>query len=187
MNEYTKWLSLVKEAKQESNPSFLTPCLFDGPRKVSKEDIDQVTQELEDAQKLKEKKEKAAREEASYRQERQKFHDTFADAQRRREHWYSQQGSGSRRWDSFHNAGNGSKRSPNHKTHQQSHRSSDSKRGSQTEKENPFSTNGTHYGVLDIPRNATEATIKKAYRKVRHSSIFLHLCYLCFPLNTMRT
>lgn len=168
VNEYHKWLALAEEAKQEPSPAFLTPCLFDGPQKVTKDEIKQVHQELEEARKLKERKEKNAREEASYRHERQKFQDAFNDAQRRKEHWYNHQSSSSRRWDSFNNHGDGggTKRSPNKKAHQHSYNQSDRRRPSQTGRDSQFSSSATHYGVLEIQHNATDADIKKAFRKL---------------------
>lgn len=173
VNEYSKWLGLVDDAKQQGEPSpaYLSACLFDGPQKVSREEYNQVKLELDEARKLKERKEKSAREEASYRHERQKFHDAFTDAQRRRDNWYSQQGSGSRRWDSFTGDGIGgsTKRSPKPRTQQQqSQRQPDFRRGSQTWTDigNVSPPGGTHYAVLDLPHNATESDIKKAYRKM---------------------
>jgi tetratricopeptide (TPR) repeat protein len=176
--EYKRWLELVEDAKRSpgSCAAFMTPCLFDGPRNVSHEDINQVKAELEEAQKMKERKENAAREEASFRHERQRFHEHFSDAQRRRDHWFNQQGAGaSRRWDSF-NEGFGTRRSPKQKNNQ-SNRSSDSRRSFQNDNnnssnsENTINAFSTHYGVLQVSQNATEADIKKAYRKVSCSNI----------------
>ena len=167
-----KWLELVEEVRKspDSYAAFIHPCLFDGPKTVTEEDIAQVKTELEEMQKEKERKQNHARDEASYRQERQKFHDAFTDAQRRRDHWYNQQGTGSsRRWDSF-NDGPGSKRSPKQKNKHQSYNRSDSRpsqnSGYASRAQNNAATAGTHYGVLEVTRSANEAEIKKAYRKV---------------------
>ncbi|CAB9529616.1 Translocation protein SEC63 homolog [Seminavis robusta] len=164
-----RYLELVNEAKSSPNScaAFISPCLFDGPRRVSQDDINQVQHELAENKKKLQRKENAAREEASYRGERQRFHDAYADAHRRRENWYNQQGpSGSRRWDSF-NRENGTKRSPRQKNPRQPQSNAGSTRGaSHVGGLNAISTEGTHYSTLQIPFGATQADIKKAYRQM---------------------
>jgi len=172
--EFMRWLQLAEDAKKpDSYATVIAPCLFDGPRDVTNEQIKVTKQELEDVLKLKERKAYAAREQECYRQQREQFHQSYSDAHRRRDHWYNQQGvSGSRRWDSF-DKGPGSKHSPKQRN---SRRNANSRRGSQHTSSWRAETNAnisvTHYSVLQVPQSASEAEIKKAYRKVGRIFIF---------------
>ena len=207
-----EWIKLVEHERKspESGDSFVSPCLFDGPKDVKDDEIGQVKKELEDFQRQKLQKENSAREQAGYNQQREKFHNKFSDAQRRRDEWYNQQGAGtSRRWDSFDN-GPGSKRSPKKKnkgpqqsyTHSSDSRwgfpngstSSHSRRGSahgangyaSRPESNLTSAAGTHYGTLGVTCNATEAEIKKAYRKVIHCGpCSLKICTTSFVFDLL--
>lgn len=195
ISEYKHYLELVDEAKgvPVSATSFVTPCLFDGPRDVSDADIAQVTKELEDVHKAKRKADSTAREEADRRRDRSRWQDAFpgasqwsqqqssSSAHQRRDDWYSQR-SGPRRWDSF--ASRGPRQNSNHhrsrswdreQFHQngssQSNNSESGGRSNRQSQRQPAGSPGSdpsldHYSVLNIESNATEDEIKKAYRKM---------------------
>jgi hypothetical protein len=147
----------------------MTQCFFDGPEKVSNEDLLQVEDELREARREVERKAKAAREDHDAREHRRR---AFDESRRNREHW--QASSGSRHWDSFsdkngtkHNPfsdNSGTKRSP-----WQPQSWSDVRGASQASgrvSEMTIATEGTPYGVLDVPFSASSSDIKKAYRMV---------------------
>jgi tetratricopeptide (TPR) repeat protein len=180
--EYKRWMDKVNQARNDpqSVSLFMTPCLFDGPHEASEKDIAQVKQELDELSKAKSKAEAAARADAEYRQQKQEWQNATSknsqqeDAQRRRDYFYSQKSTSSRRWDSF--ADRGPKRSSK----------PSSSKGSSGEKSKPSSSKGTsgekkkspkksprsraaescHYTVLKIQTNASDADIKKAFRKM---------------------
>jgi len=174
ISEYKRWLELVDEAKRSPRASavFVTPCLFDLPRDATSADISQVKRELDDMYATKRKVEAAAREEASRREERQRWHKSFpnaasqgGDAHRRREGWYNQQDD-SRRWDSF------SGRGPRSSSWQESPRQHQEQKPRSSHRESPsVGSPGSdltkcHYSVLQIQTNASEDQIKKAFRKM---------------------
>jgi tetratricopeptide (TPR) repeat protein len=175
ISEYKRWLHFVEEAKLAPRASavFAFPCLFDGPLDATAADIAQVKRELDDAHSAKRKAEAASREEASRRQERQRWHDSFpstssnsstqSDAHRRREHWYNDDG-GHRRWDSFSNRG------PRSSSTDEPRRPQQNDRGGQRPPPNAGSPGSDlskcHYTVLELRRNATDNEIKKAFRRL---------------------
>jgi molecular chaperone DnaJ len=160
-----------------------TPCLFDSPKDIATDELEKVKQELQDVTRSKRMAENSARSEASFNSSRhQWYQESFGrtdpgGAQQRREQWYSQKASSSRRWDSF--AGRSPKREQNsgaQGTSQQSQQRSQSQNGfngsssyRQQRKVNvsPGSDPSLdHYAVLGIARNASDSQIKKAYRKM---------------------
>jgi tetratricopeptide (TPR) repeat protein len=169
--DYTKYLDLVNETKTtpQSSALLMTQCFFDGPEKVSNEDILQVEDELRGARREVERKAKAAREDHDAREHRRR---AFDESRRNREHW--QASSGFRHWDSFSDK-NGTKRNPfsdnngTKRSPQQPQARSNVRGASQASgrvAEMTISTEGTPYGVLDVPFNASSSEIKKAYRMV---------------------
>ena len=185
--DYNKWLQLVDMAKRSPDDPDLstTPCLFDSPKDIASEEVEKVKQELQDVVRSKQMAENAARSEASFNaSRRQWYQESFGrsdpgDAQQRREHWYSQKASSSRRWDSF--AGRSPKR-------EQKAEGSRQEQQQRSQSQNGFSGAGSssssyrqqrkvnvspgsdpsldHYAVLEIARNASDSQIKKAYRKM---------------------
>lgn len=178
--EYKRFIEMVNQARRDPSsfsPS-LSPCTFDGPNDASDNDMAQVKQELADAEKIKTAAEASARAEAAYRKEKERRQkDTFnnsqqGEAQRRRDYFYSQQRD-SRRWDSFAERGPkksstkpGSKGSPQSKKKDSSKSSRQRSNKSREKSGTSIANTGDHYSVLGVQRNATEAEIKKAYRKM---------------------
>ena len=126
--EYERYIQLVLEARRNTKDGDAakssivvdTPCVFDGPKEVSDKDLESVRGELDEVKKNKAAAERNARAEETQRQNRNKWYSqTFGDsatgsshsssaqddAYGRREHWYSEQSSSSRRWDSFNGRG----------------------------------------------------------------------------------
>lgn len=192
--EFTKWLELVEKAKNSPGDSELwtTPCIFDSPKEISDTDVEKVRKELSEVGRAKRMAEYTARSEASFRDSRRRWYEEsfgrndMGSAQQRREQWYNQQGTSSRRWDSF--AGRSAKRdtkpggqdtepdqSQQRRPQQQYgfHYGSHERNGSSNRQEwqpqrSPVSNNvSDHYSVLDVGRNASESQIKRAYRQVR--------------------
>ena len=173
--EYNRWLEMVNQAKSDpaSVSPLLSPCLFDGPNETKDTEISQVMQELNQAKKVKAAAEATARAEQAYRQQKEKwqndtFNSTRSDAQSRRDYFYSQS-TGSRRWDSFTDRGPKRSSKTNSKKKSADYKESTSKQKSSQEQEKgpaSFSSDDNHYSVLQVDRNATEAEIKKAYRKM---------------------
>jgi hypothetical protein len=192
--EFTKWLELVEKAKNSPGDSELwtTPCIFDSPKEISDTDVEKVRKELLEVGRAKRMAEYTARSEASFRDSRRRWYEEsfgrndMGSAQQRREQWYNQQGTSSRRWDSF--AGRSPKRdtkpggqdtepdqSQQRRPQQQYgfHYGSHERNGSSNRQErqpqrSPVSNNvSDHYSVLDVARNASESQIKRAYRQVR--------------------
>ena len=162
------------ESWSNSPANFINACIFDGPDTMSQGDVQQIKKEMVELQREKvmekERRERAARARAGYSQEQHNFHSSYADAQRNRDRWYNQE-SNSRHWDSF-NSGPGSKRSPKQKNKSRSQNRADPGHGSQSNgygarAQSNTAPAGTHYGVLGVTIGASEAEIKKAYRKVR--------------------
>ena len=163
---------------------------------MSEADVQQIKKEMVDLQRErmmeKERRERAARDSAGYRQEQQNFHSSYSDAQRNRDHWYNQKNS--RHWDSF-NEGPGSKRSPKQKNKSRPQNRADPGRGSQSQgygtrgpnndygarAQSNAAPTGTHYSVLGVTVSASEAEIKKAHRKVRKLSCD-RVCIFYSPL-----
>ena len=171
--EYQRYLKDADTARQSPESYFKMPCVFDGPQKVTDEEYKTAKNELDQVCKKKKQKESRPRNDEGYNQERQKFREaahnssrsTFNSAHRRREQWHNQEGaSGSRCFDPFNN-GPGTKRSPKQRYKQQS-RNTESSRRPSAAPENSVDLSGTHYGVLQIPRSAAQAEIKRAYKTV---------------------
>ena len=167
--EFKRYVDMVNQAKSDpQNCSFLfSPCLFDGPQDVSKEDLAKVKEEMDEVLKAKSQAEAQARSDAAYRKQQQQWqNDSFnnaqrGDAQRRRDFFYSQK-SNSRRWDSFTDRGpkESSKTSSKEPSREQNNSKNDKSPKSSIVNDND------HYSVLRVERNATDAEIKKAYRKM---------------------
>lgn len=191
---YTTQIELCEEYRRSPDTwectigNYIAPCVFEGPNTVSDDELNKAKtelMELQRAQKLeKERREKAARDYAGYRQEQQNFHNSYSEAQRNRDQWYNQN---SGRWDHF-DAGRGTKRSPKQKNKYGSYNNrADSGRGSQNN-ENSNRANGSsapsgnYYVLLGVSLNASVTEIKKAYRKVSHLPddfcVLIHLCVL---------
>jgi tetratricopeptide (TPR) repeat protein len=188
ISEYKRYLELVDEAKNTtlSSTSFVTPCLFDGPRDVSDGDVAQVNKELDDVHKAKRRADAAAKEEVDRRRDRTRWQDSFPqwnqqpshstsgsnNAYQRRDEWYNQQ-SGTRRWDSFSSRGPrpGHARSRSWNSDHQNERTRDNFDDNHSSHGRPAGSPGSdpsldHYTVLNISQNATEDYVKKAYRKM---------------------
>lgn len=209
--EYNRWLELVEKAKRSPHDPDLstTPCLFDSPKEIKDDELKKVKQELEELQRSKQTAENTARSEASFNSSRRQWYqDSFGrsdpgDAHQRREQWYNQKASSSRRWDSF--AGRSPKKEANNKSggqsaRQQQQRSQSSRFNEQrSQSQNGFNgsssyrqqrkvhlspgsdTSLDHYSVLDVARNASGSQIKKAYRKV--CGLCVGWCRLCIRFN----
>jgi len=165
--ELNRWLDMANQARSDphSVSVMLSPCLFDGPHEVSDEDIASVKQEIEEVSKAKRTAERAERAESTYQQQRQKWQDDSfnfpqADAQRRRDFFYSQQSTSSRRWDSF--ADRGPKKSSKNST--KGGNQGQSKSDDYTPKN--IVNESDHYSVLGVSSAASESEIKKAFRKM---------------------
>lgn len=199
--EFSRWIELVVKAKSSANNQDLstTPCLFDSPKEIPDDELSKVKHELEDLKRAKRAAESSARSESNFDSSSQQYYQesfgrsgSSSNAQNRRDQWYNQKASSSRRWDSF--AGRSPKRTGN-KSGQQQQRSQSSRfyheQHSYSQRERFNSSNSSqqnrqaqgspgsdasldHYAVLGIPRNATESQIKKAFRKVCWCSRWLH-------------
>jgi tetratricopeptide (TPR) repeat protein len=179
IQEYKLWLELVDEARKVPHGStgFVTPCVFDGPKDVTDSDISVANSELEGVYIAKRKSETAARQEASRRQERQRWQDNFSNkswqgnAQQRREHWYNQSDGGPRRWDSFSNTEHRSWHNRSNDWHEKDQQQKDSQSSRGYRRSGSVGSPGSdqsidHYTVLGIATSATSDEIKKAYRKM---------------------
>ena len=181
--EYQRWLELVEKAQKSTLDldAMTAPCLFDSPKDIPGSDVAKVRQELLEAMRSKRIAENAARSDATYREDRRRWYEeTFgradqSDAQQRREQWHSQKSASARRWDSF--AGRSPKRESKRPTtppprrgqyeRQQQHQDRSSNNRQNAAQGSPGSDASLdHYAVLGVARNATDAQIKKAYRKV---------------------
>jgi DnaJ-domain-containing protein 1 len=131
---------------------------------------------MDEVLKAKSKAEAGARAEAAYRQQRQKWqsepsnNSQQGDAQRRRDYFYSQKSTSSRRWDSFDDRGPKRSSKPSSKGPSQEQNSSNKKspkkeQNSSNAKKSPKNEDD-HYSVLQLQSTATEAEIKKGYRKM---------------------
>jgi len=163
--EYKRYFEYIDEAKKD--PSNLTsfPCMFDGPHEVSENECANVKQEYDDVLKTKASADAAAKADAAYRQQRQKWQSKSSngsqgDAYRRRDYFYSQKNTGSRRWDSF------ADRKPKKTGKTTSGNSSRDKNEMKSPNNGNHLKSDCHYTVLQLERNATEDQIKKAYRKL---------------------
>jgi tetratricopeptide (TPR) repeat protein len=164
-SEFQRWIEMVYQAKTNPQATSISgsPCLFDGPHEATNEDMVQVKMELSEVLKAKAKADAAAREQARHRQQRERWeNDRFAsqagDAKSRRDYFYSQQSSSSRRWDS--STDRGSTRSTKNNVPNAS---------AGEPKKSPKCTTPSeknHYKVLDVRSDASDNEIKKAYRKL---------------------
>ena len=159
--DFKQWFKYVEEAKQGQSNLEFSACLFDGPHEVSDADVAKMKEEYNDALRMKANADNTAQAEAAYRQQREKWRNESSnanngDAYRRRDFFYK---SGSRRWDSF------ADRKP--KRAGKSSPKPDSGNKKTAPEANGHLTEGDcHYAVLQLKSNATEAEIKKAYRKM---------------------
>ena len=198
ISEYQKWQEFAAEAKRNPKASAAaSPCWFDMPREVTAADTNLVIKELDEAMKAKRRMDAASREETRRRNERQRWHENMhsssfggasndprANAQQRREDWYSQQND-SRRWDSFSGR---NPRSGSTGPSFSSSNSSSSGQGQGHSRSRSWGNGGggaggshsahqrqsigspgsdlsvSHYDVLGISPSATQKEIKKAYR-----------------------
>lgn len=184
--EYKRYIDIVNRARSQTlhfSPS-LFPCIFEGPEEVTKAHLETAEKEMQDAIKEKENANAKARREESWKAQNEKFQQNMfnngrsADPGRFRE-YFSSQSDGSRRWDSFSNRG--PKRShskprpktssqdndPNRYSYKESNSSSSGSDGNNKDSRTmKFTNNSDHYSVLGVSRNATEAQIKKAFRKM---------------------
>lgn len=196
--EYERYIKLVESARDPTTAASSnfdsSPCVFDGPKDVKDSDLSSVQEELNEVKRAKINAENNKRREEVERQNRQNWYqETFGqsqpgDAERRREEWYSQQGRGSRRWDSFngrgpnpqgnssrqsesfHGAGSSARKSKSYRDEQP--RQEQPRQGSRRQderKENVFGSPGSdasicHYKALGISPTATDVEIKKAYK-----------------------
>lgn len=196
--EYERYIHLV-EAARAANASSTAfdnmACVFDLPRDVRDADLFAVKEELNEVTKAKINAENNKRREEAERQSRQNWyqesfgHSKPGDAERRRQEWYSQQGKGSRRWDSFNgrgpnSQGNNANQGESSKgpgassrraySYREDHQQREQQprqetRGQDERKENMFGSPGSdkslcHYKVLQLSSTATESEIKKAYK-----------------------
>ena len=159
--EYNRYIGLVEEAKRYMGAAttLLSPCLFDGPHEVSSKDLEKVRQELAEI------KLEKTRTDAQARQQRQQWKPRTDynsppnnDAQRRRDYFNSHK-SNSRRWDTFGGQSPKQTRKPNNNAKGQN---GSSRSNTKPQRKDP----NCHYTILDVERTATEAQIKKAYRKL---------------------
>jgi curved DNA-binding protein CbpA len=196
--EYERYIKLVESARDPTTAASsnfdCSPCVFDGPKDVKDSDLASVQEELNEVKRAKINAENTKRREEVERQNRQNWYqETFGqsqpgDAERRREEWYSQQGRGSRRWDSFNGRGpnpqgNSSRQSETFRGAGSSARNAKSYRAEQPRqeqprqgsrrqderKENVFGSPGSdtsicHYKALGISPTATDVEIKRAYK-----------------------
>jgi tetratricopeptide (TPR) repeat protein len=179
--DYQRYLDYVQKA-MDGDTSFIrvSPMVFDGPSSVSQESIKSVRDALDEAQKLKrDKQADDDRRRTEYAQRQWRSERFNGDAQRRRENFYQ---SSSRPWDSF--ANRGPRRSPqfsqNDNTRNASNRGGNanqannadraSQNQNQRNRQQQTSRSPRHvkdfYEVLQISYQATQADIKKAYRKL---------------------
>ena len=188
--EYERYIELVTDARKKNGDSTTfknTPCVFDGPKDVSEDDLETVRQELRDVKESKTKAERTAKAEAAQRDQRQRWHseafrqgDTQTDAQWRRQQWYNDQSSSSRRWDSFGGRGpNRSKEQTWREQKQEQYGGTSSNGARYSYRHESYSSNQErtvqsprlgdstdHYNLLKISREASDAQIKKAYRQM---------------------
>lgn len=188
ISEYKRYLDLVDEVKgvEITATSFVSPCLFDGPRDVSNADVALVNKELEEVYKAKLRADTAAREEAERRRDRSRWQDAFpqwnpnvgqtggpaggtSNAYQRRDQWHNQP-DGSRRWDTFASRGprptHNRSRSWNNSANNNNNFEENHSAHSHGIKGSPGSDLSLdHYGVLNVNRDASDDDIKKAYRK----------------------
>lgn len=165
ISEFKRWIEMVNQAKTnpQSIPVSMSPCLFDGPHEATEEDVAQVRMELDEVTKAKTKAEAAAKAETRYRQQRERWQnekfnkEQAGDAQSRRDYFYSQQSSSSRRWDSFANRG---------PTRSAKNNSKNSPKQEKQKSPGSMASEKCHYKALEIAKDATGADIKKAYRKL---------------------
>jgi len=146
--DYERWSKLVEDSRNNSCPK-VNMCDFDRASHVSDRDYQKTCGELAEAKNLK-------------RQTDMKTQ-AAASANARRQEWYDQRGAaGSRRWDSFGGTSplKNSKRAG-------SKRFSSTGNRKERKKESPSSSSVIcHYDILQITTLASQADIKKAYRKM---------------------
>ena len=177
---YKHYLDLIAEAKKSPGiVSVNAPCLFDGAGEVSNKDVLKTKHELDEVLKAKQRAADVQKASTDYhrteqrqyynestKKDREQWNTNTTDARSRREHWYSQQGNDSRRWDSFNGA------SPNPRARANGYARQDpQQRGQPHQKRHQFGnpssdTSMDHYTILAINPRATLIEIKKAYRKM---------------------
>jgi tetratricopeptide (TPR) repeat protein len=184
ISEYTRWLQLVEEAKKSprTSSSSISSCPFDKASDVSADDTKKSRAELAEVKKSKADAARTSQAEASFRASQQKWQrdkfsssgtsTTSTNAHSRRDQYYNQQGgSGSRRWDSF----NGTSPKKPGRTRTKASSNTGQQSSSSQPVESDDNASGTHYSVLELPSSATQADIKKAFRKVRIMHIWLSI------------
>lgn len=169
--EFKRWMDFAQQSKMEpeSLNILISPCIFDGPHETKDEDFAQVKIELDEVSRMKAKNEAAARAEAHYRQQRQRWqNERFnqgGDTRSRRDYFYSQQSSSSRRWGTFDENRSGNDR--HNPSSNDASRTDGAGHGSSGPM-SPRSLKGekNHYKVLGLPSGANDGEIKKAYKKL---------------------
>ncbi|KAL3916195.1 MAG: hypothetical protein SGILL_005290 [Bacillariaceae sp.] len=177
--DFQRYLDYVRNARN-GDTSFIrvSPMVFDGPSKVKEDSVNSAKEALDEARKLKHnKKADDSRRRTQYAQQQWRSERFNSDAQRRRENFYQ---SSSRPWDSF--ANRGPKRSPRSRTSQNqntrrtdnrgnsnannAHQNQDQHRRQEQVNRSPRNVEGDSYTVLGISNRASQADIKRAYRKL---------------------
>ena len=174
ISDCKRFISLYEQHKAHPDDMFtsVSRLLFEGPHTVQPKTINEVKEELNNAFESKkiEEAQRARRDE--YNRAWQSERNFRSSAQNRRDNWYT---SSSRRWDSFADRGpksnssrqNSSSSSNNNNKNSSSSRNTGTGRSSNSETNNRSPRDiKDFYTLLNVPRNATVADIKKAYRKM---------------------
>ncbi|KAG7344282.1 chaperone protein DNAj [Nitzschia inconspicua] len=169
--DFQKFVDYTEQAKNgDTSFIFASPFVFEGPHQVKAETLKSAKEERQKSLDYIEilKQENARRRREKYANHHWQSENFSSNARSRKEQFY---GSSERPWDSFTNRG--PKRSPHSSRYKGSansggkntHSSKSTRNGGGATNPSPRNASN-HYSILGISREANQAEIKRAYRKL---------------------